>query len=84
MVDLAGIKPAAPFDDQPARRLFVLEGSDRSLEITRVGEAVGSDRAAVREGKLGTVVLTHVAARGSTNELDLELDAARDEADLAR
>ena len=84
MAELGHMELAAPFDDQPARRLLVLEPGDRRLEVARIGQAVGADRPAIGQRELGAVVLADIAARRSVDQLDLEHQAARQDADLAR
>src|SRR5215475_15808522 len=83
MVDLRHMEAAAPFDRESARFLFVLEGRHGRLEVAGVGEAVRTDGTAVGQRKLGTVVLADVAACGPLDQLDLEFDAARDDANFA-
>ena len=84
VVDFTGVEFAAPFDRHPASSLPVLEGSHGSFEVARVGEAIGSNRTAVRKRELGAVILAHISARRSVHEVDLEFDAAWNDADLAR
>src|SRR5215472_7552010 len=84
MVDLGHMEAAAPLDGEPTGFLFVLEGRHGRLEVAGVGEAVGADGTSVGQRELGTVVLTDVAARRAVDELDLEFDPPRDDADLAR
>src|SRR5262245_51769442 len=84
MVELANVEATAPFDGEAARFFTVLEGGHRRLEIARVGKTIGADRPAVRHGELATIVLAHVAARRALQQIDLELHAARDDADLPR
>src|SRR6188474_1384639 len=83
MTDLGLVEAAAPLGQQPAWPLAVLKTCNRRLEVARVGETVGADRAAVGQRELGAVVLADIAARGRTGELDLENHAARHDADLA-
>ena len=61
----------------------IFEGGDGRQEIARVGEAVGADRAEVGKPEGRAVVLADVAARRAVRQIDAELDAARDDADLA-
>ena len=63
VAELGDVEPAAPFHDQPAGRLLVLEPGDRRLEVARIGQAVGADRAAIGQGELGAVILADIAAR---------------------
>jgi hypothetical protein len=83
VADLGDVEAAAPLHGQPRGLLLVLERRHRGLEVARVGQAIGADRPAVGECELGTVVLAYVAARRAVDQLDLELDTARHDADLA-
>src|SRR5208337_521285 len=84
VIERAVEEAAAPFERQDASRFLVLEGGDGRREIARVGEAVGADRAAVRQGEGRAVILAQIAARGPRDQRDLELHAAGYHANLAR
>src|SRR5262249_4296701 len=77
------MEATAPLDRQSAGFLFILEGCHRRLEVAGVGEAVRTDGTAVGQRELGTVVLADVATCGPVDQLDLEFDAARDDANFA-
>ncbi len=80
MAKFGDMELAAPFDDQPARRLLLLEPCDRRLEVARIGKAVRADRSAVGHGELGAVILADVAPRRLVDQFDLEHQAARQHA----
>ena len=86
MADFGDIELAAPFDMHAAGRFLVLEGCDRRLEITGVGQAIGADGPAIRHGEFGAVILADIAAPAVrlAEPRHLEHHAARDEADLVR
>ena len=63
--------------------VLILIGGDGREEVARIREAVGADRAALRQGKRAAVILTEVAAGRPVSELDADLHAARDDRDLA-
>ena len=63
MAELCLMEAAAPFDGKPVRRVAVLVGGDRCLEIARIGKAVGADRAAVGKYEFGAVILAQIPAR---------------------
>ena len=73
----------APFHEQFGRRVLVLIGRDRGEEVARIGEAIGADRAALRQREGAAVIFAEIAARRAAGEFDAELDAARDHRDLA-
>src|SRR6202040_1688967 len=84
MIDIACIEFAAPFHREAAGRLLIFEGCNRRLEIARVRQAIGANRSPVRQGKFWAVILPQIPARRAVLDLDLEFDAARDQADFAR
>ena len=61
----------------------VFEGRNGRLEVARVGEAVGADGAEFRQAEGQAVVLADISARLLLGKNDAELDAARNDADLA-
>ncbi|MCY1299952.1 hypothetical protein D9M70_495030 [compost metagenome] len=84
MADLGHMEAAAPLHMHAARRLLLLEGGDRRLEVARIGKAVGADRAAIRQCELGAIVLADIAAPDLlfTKPRHLEHGAARHDADF--
>src|SRR6478752_384975 len=84
MLDLRAEQVAAPFDEQRVRRLDVLVGRGRGEEVARVREAIRTDRSAVRQREAAAVVLAHIGARRTVDQLDAEDHAARNDAYFAR
>jgi len=70
-------------DGEAGWRFAVLVGGDGGEEVAGVGEAVGADGAALRQGEGAAVVLADVAAGGAGGKLGAELDAAGDDRDFA-
>src|SRR5918997_5895816 len=83
MADLRHVERAAPLHPQARLLLPVLEGGHRRFEIARISQTVGAYGTAIRQGELGAIVLAHVSTGWTVDQLDLELDAARYDADLA-
>ena len=83
VIDLGLPQAAAVLGDDAEVAVAILERRDRREEVARVGEAERADRTEIRQPQLLTVVLADVAAGRSVGQLDAELDAARDQADLA-
>ena len=71
------MKAATPFDDKLMRRVIILEPGNRRFEVTRVGKAVRANRAAVRQGEFGPVILANIAARHLRIGADLGHHAPR-------
>ena len=84
MADAGDMEAAAPFDHEVMRGVAILEGGDRGLEITRVGEAVGADRAAVGKGEFRPVILADIATGVIAGEAVFCHHAARHNGDMAR
>ena len=61
----------------------VFVGGDGGEEVAGVGEAVGADGAEVGQAEGLAVVFADVAAGLVVEELDAELDAARDDGEIA-
>ena len=83
MVERRRPQRAEIFLDDLDRLVDVLERRDRRLEIARIGEAVGADRAELGQAERSAVILGDIAARFAV-DLDPELHAARDQRDPAR
>ena len=77
MVKAGGVKAATPFDDKLMRRVIILERGNRHFEVTRVGKAVRANRAAVRQGEFGPVILANIAAHHLRIGTDLGHHAPR-------
>ena len=86
MTDFSHIEPTTPFDMYSARRFLVFKGGMRRLEIAGVGQAIRADRASVRQGEFGTVILANISARFGTigGHGNLEDHAARYDAKFKR
>ena len=82
MVKAGGVKAATPFDDKLMRRIIILERGNRRFEVTRVGKAVSANRAAVRQGEFGPVILADIAARHIRIGADLGHHAPRQYGDM--
>ena len=63
---------------------MVLERRDRREEVARLREALRADQPQLGQAERRAVVLANVAACLLLEQLELELHAARDDADLAR
>src|SRR5882724_9812979 len=81
--DVRGPQRPSPFHVKSGRRVLILVRGDRRQEIALIGETIGSDRPALREGERSAVVLAHVAASRPARELDPDLHPARNDRDLA-
>ena len=79
----AGVEGAAGLLHQFELARHVLVGGLRIVEIARVGEAVGADRAEVRQVEGRAVILAQIAARRAVRQVDGDLDAARDHGEVA-
>ena len=75
---------AGILDRKLACDLPVFIGRVGRQEITRVGQAVGADRATLGQGERAAIVLAHIARSGAVRQRHAELDPARDDRDLAR
>ena len=84
MAKLCLMEAAAPFDGKPVRRVAVLVGGDRCLEIARIGKAVGTDGAAVGKGEFGAVILAQIPARRVAKRAVFRHHAPRHDRDMAR
>ena len=81
---LGGPQPAHELVDHLALRVLVLERRHRREEVARLREALRADQPQLRQAERRAVVLAQIAARLLLEQLHLELDAARNDADLAR
>jgi hypothetical protein len=82
--DLGDVELAAPLDGDARGGVAVLERRDGGLEVARVGEAVGADRAAVGQVELLAVVLADEAAARAFEDFHAVEEAAGEERDLLR
>ena len=83
VVDAGGPELAEELGDDFEVAFAVFKGGDGVEEVAGVGEAVGADGAEVGEAEGLAVVFADVAAGGLVEEIDVELDAARDDDELA-
>ena len=84
VIDLRDPQLAEEFGDDAAVRSTIFERRHRREEVARIGQPVGADRAEFRQTERRAVVFADVAARRAVGQIDAELDAARNHADLAR
>ena len=70
-------------DDLEGAVVAVVVGGDRGEEVAGVGETVGADGAEFGEAESWPVVFEDVAAGLRVEQLDAELDAARNDGDFA-
>src|SRR3954469_2597939 len=73
----------APFDEQRVGGVLVLVRRNRREEIAWIGETIGADRPAIRQGEAATVIFADIGARRAVDQSDTEDHAARNDADLA-
>ena len=83
VIDARRPEPAQKFRGDVKVAVAIFEGGDGRFEVARVGEAIGADGPEFGQAKRQAVVLADVSAGLLVDEDDAELDAARDDADLA-
>src|ERR1700724_3085299 len=83
MAAISGMEAAAPFYREAAGRFLLLVARHRSLEVARVGKAIGADRPPRGQSEPRAIVLAHIAARGTVLQPHLELHSAGDYRDVA-
>ena len=74
---------AEEFRDDVELAVAIFVGCDRRFEITGIRQPVGSDWSELRQAEGKAVIFADVPARLVLRQLDAELDAARNHADLA-
>src|SRR5262249_26168538 len=74
---------ASPLHEQLAAAVLFLVSRNGRQKVALVGQSVGTDGSALRQREGACIVLTDVAAGKSIPELSADLDAARDDGDLA-
>ncbi|MNN40485.1 hypothetical protein D3C81_1545620 [compost metagenome] len=84
VVDRGTPQAAIELGDQLEIAVDVFECGMRGLEIARIGQAVGADRAQVGQLQQCAEVLADVATARAVRQLDTEADAARNHRDLLR
>ena len=82
MVDRRFVELAAPFDDDAGVTSRSSKAATGALEVARIGQAVGADRAAMRQVEFLAVVLADEAARRAVEQFDAVDQAARDQRDF--
>ena len=71
-----------PFDGEAYRLIVIFIRRHGREKIAGIGEAIGADRATLGQREGATIILAHVAARGSIGQLDPKRNAARDDDDF--
>src|SRR5258706_2307388 len=84
MIEIRRPQRAAPFNKHSGRSVSILVRRYRSEEVAWIGETVGSDRPAFRQGEGASIVLAKISARRARRQLDPHFNAARDHRNLAR
>ena len=82
VIDLRDPQLAEEFGDDPAIRIQIFVRRHRRQEIARVGQPVSANRAEFGKAERRAIALADIAARRAVRQIDAELDAARDHADL--
>ena len=62
--------------------IAILEPRHRGFDIARIGEAVGADRAEIRQAKQGAVIFADIATRLTVGQRDAKPHPTRDHRDL--
>src|SRR4051812_23709163 len=83
MLDVGLPHPALEFLDELEGACAVLVGGGGRKEVQRVGQGIGAQGPELREPERGAVVFAYVTARAASRKRNVELDAARDEADFS-
>src|SRR5258706_2696609 len=84
MIEIRRPQRAAPFNKHSGRSVSIFVRRYRSEEVAWIGETVGSDRPAFRQGEGASIVLAKISARRARRQLDPHFNAARDHRNLAR
>ncbi len=82
--DFGLVELSAPFDDNTAWHFAILKGRHRRFKVSRVGQTVRPDGAAIRQGKSLPVVLADKTTRRTLQHLDPVNQPAGQNRDLLR
>src|SRR5664279_5485167 len=77
LAELGDIELAQRLYEKLAWLFLVFERGDWCQKIPRIGQAIGADRAALRQRQIGAVVLADVTSRRPVGQIDFELHALR-------
>src|SRR5271156_5059495 len=83
MVEARRPEPAEELGDDFKFAFAVIEGGDRGEKVARVRQAIGSNRTEIGQSKWLAVIFADVATRVALEEVDPELDAARNRRQLS-
>ena len=72
VIDFRAMEFSAPFHSDTASFVAILEPCGRSFEVTRIGQAVGADRAAARQREFGAIVFADESASFFIEQIDFE------------
>src|SRR5258707_15785537 len=84
MIDIRRAQCAAPFNKHSGRSVSIFVRRYRSEEVAWIGETVGSDRPAFRQGEGASIVLAKISARRARRHLVPHFNASRDHRNLSR
>ena len=84
LADFRFVELTAPFNRDGRRHFAVFIGSNRGFEVTRVGHAVGTNRATARKLEFLAVVFTDEATCGAFQKLNTIDQSTRNDADFLR